>query len=68
MIFKSSPSLRTPRSEPRRQRSDAGAIVIMMMALVFVPVASLHLASIWQEELFKLPQLAALGSMLHGIF
>lgn len=48
--------------------SDAGIIVLLMMALVFVPVVAVHIASLWQEDLFSLPRLAGIGSMLQGIF
>lgn len=47
MIYKSLFSLRKTRAADRGQQDDAGTIVILMMALVFVPVAVAHAAVMW---------------------
>ncbi len=46
MIFK---NLLLPRkvSAERAQGDDAGMIVILMMALVFVPIVAAHVAGMW---------------------
>jgi len=47
MIYKSLFSFRKSAAAERGQGDDAGMIVILMMALVFVPVAVAHLAVMW---------------------
>ncbi len=46
MIFKSLFSFRKTAA-PRAQSDDAGMIVILMMALVFVPIVAAHVAGMW---------------------
>lgn len=46
MIFKSLVSFRKTAAD-RGQSDDAGMIVILMMALVFVPIVAAHLAGMW---------------------
>ena len=54
MIFKSLFSLRKSRAAERHDGSDAGMIVFLMMALVFVPIAAAHAAMIWHDQLSAL--------------
>jgi len=71
MIFKSLFSLRTSRGAERRDGSDAGIIVFLMMALVFVPIAAAHAAMIWHDQLSALAgsqQLATIVSKFFTVF
>ena len=47
MIFKS----RNSAAKARGEHSSAGGIVILMMALVFVPVIAVHVAVAWHDQL-----------------
>lgn len=64
MIFKSF-SLKAG-SEPRRDRSDAGIIVFLMMALVFVPILAAHAAMAYSS--LAPQQLAAIVSSVLPAF
>lgn len=67
MISKSLLLSEKTRGLGRGERSDAGIIVLLMMALVFVPVVAVHIASLWPEDI-SLPRLAVIGSMLQAMF
>ena len=47
MIFKS----RNSAVKSRGDQSHAGGIVVLMMALVFVPVIAVHVAVAWHDQL-----------------
>jgi hypothetical protein len=47
MIFKS----RKSAAKTRGEQSSAGGIVVLMMALVFVPVIAVHVAVAWHDQL-----------------
>ena len=65
MIFKS-----LQRSPDAREHSSAGVIVLLMMALVFVPIIGAHAAMIWHDELAALGsgRLAAIVNMVLPVF
>jgi hypothetical protein len=65
MIFKS-----LQRSRDARENSSAGAIVFIMMALVFVPIIGAHAAMVWHNELAELSseRLAAIVNMVLPVF
>ena len=52
------------------QHDDAGMIVILMMALVFVPIIVAHAAMLWQDSLADIaqPQIAAIVNMIVPAF
>lgn len=54
------------RAERARQESGAGVIVLLMMALVFVPIMGVHAALAWQEQLADIgpQQIAAIVNMI----
>lgn len=56
--------------ENGRSDTDAGIIVFLMMALVFVPIAAAHVAVLWQDQIGQIStnQLAAIGNMLVSLF
>lgn len=63
-------SLFTPRSAAAGKASadsGAGGIVILMMALVFVPVVAAHAVVLWQDQ-FGAQQIAAIVSVLLRTF
>ena len=66
MNFKSLLSFRSARATGARDDSAAGAIVLLMMALVFVPIILAHAVVIWQDQLAGIgpQQLAAIVNML----
>lgn len=65
MTFK---SLFSPRKvSPAGTSGDAGMIVILMMALVFVPIVAAHAASMWHGELGT-QQLAGVFNVLLRAF
>ena len=66
MIFKSLLSFRRARADVREADTDAGIIVVLMMALVFVPIIAAHAAVIWQDQLADIgPQ--QLATMISAI-
>jgi hypothetical protein len=67
MNSKSLSLFREARGSGRSESSDAGIIVLLMMALVFVPVVAVHVASLWPGDV-SLPRLATIGSMLQAMF
>ena len=71
MIFKSLFSLRNSRGRDARNDSDAGMIVFVMMALVFVPIIAAHAAMIWRDQLSALAgpqQLATIVGRFFTVF
>ena len=66
MIFKSLFTSRNAAAEGG-QSDDVGIIVILMMALVFVPVVAAHAASAWPADADP-QQLAGMFSALLKIF
>lgn len=61
MTFKSQDQVRNRRGD----QSSVGAIVFLMMALVFVPLMAVHVAMAWPDRLAFAPQqLAAMVSAL----
>lgn len=58
------------RSRDAREHSSAGAIVLLMMALVFVPIIGAHAAMVWQDELSALGsgRLAAIVNMVLPVY
>ena len=63
MVFKSRKSAVTSRGD----QSSAGGIVVLMMALVFLPVITVHLAVAWHEQLAGVDPLqlaATVGNLL----
>ena len=67
MNAKSLSLFREARGSGRSESSDAGIIVLLMMALVFVPVVAVHVASLWPDDV-SLARLATIGSMLQAMF
>lgn len=67
MNSKSLSLFREARGSGRGESSDAGIIVLLMMALVFVPVVAVHVASLWPGDV-SLARLATIGSMLQAMF
>lgn len=67
MTFKSFFSFRHSRDNAD---SDAGVIVFLMMALVFVPIVGAHAAVQWQDQLSHIgtQQLAAIVNMVVSLF
>jgi tetrahydromethanopterin S-methyltransferase subunit D len=64
MIFKS-----LQRSPDARENSSAGVIVLLMMALVFVPIIGAHAAMIWHNELaLGTGRLAAIVNLVLPVF
>jgi hypothetical protein len=57
------------RSRDAREHSSAGVIVLLMMALVFVPIMGAHAVMIWHDQLAGAPQqLASIVSMALSAF
>ncbi len=58
------------RGDRARQDAGAGVIVLLMMALVFVPIMATHAALAWQERLADIgpQQLAAIVNMIVPAF
>jgi hypothetical protein len=66
MIFKSLLSFRSSRANVRESDTDAGIIVVLMMALVFVPIIAAHAAVVWKDQLADIgPQ--QLATMISAI-
>lgn len=65
MIFKSS-----GRSRDAAEHSSAGAIVFLMMALVFLPIIAVHAVMAWHDQLAALAprELAAIVNMVLPVF
>lgn len=56
-------------SKSLREQSSAGAIVFLMMALVFIPIIGVHAALAWQDEITMAPQqLAAIVNFALSAF
>lgn len=66
MTFKS----QLPSLSERADQSSAGIIVFLMMALVFVPIISIHVALAWHDQITaRAPQqLAAIVNMIFQPF
>jgi hypothetical protein len=66
MTFKS----QVPSRHARGEQTSAGAIVFLMMALVFVPIIAIHLAITWHDQIsaYAPQQLAAIVNMLLTTF
>ena len=64
MISKSLLFFRKTHGSSRGERSDAGTIVLLMMALVFVPIITAHMVLAWHGDL----PLQQLSSMMHALF
>lgn len=45
-----------PHRNTRGTQSSVGAIVFLMMALVFVPIMAIHLVMAWPDRLGSAPQ------------
>ena len=61
-----SKSLHRPRDA---RDSSAGVIVLLMMALVFLPIIAAHAAMVWKDQLAEAPhQLAIILGMALSIF
>lgn len=58
------------RQPGERAGSDAGMIVFLMMALVFVPIMGAHAAMQWHDQIghIGINQLAAIVNMLISLF
>lgn len=67
MTFKSLLNFRRTRE---RADTDAGMIVFLMMALVFVPIIAAHAAVQWQDQAAQIgaQQLASIVNMLVSLF
>lgn len=70
MTFKSLFSFRQSVVRSTRSDNDAGAIVFLMMALVFVPIILAHAAVAWQDQIGQIGThpLAAIINMLVSVF
>jgi hypothetical protein len=56
-------------SKSLREQSSAGAIVFLMMALVFIPIIAVHAVMAWHEQLTTAPQqLAAIVNFALSAF
>jgi hypothetical protein len=56
-------------SKSLREQSSAGAIVFLMMALVFIPIIAVHAVMAWQDQLAMAPQqLAAIVNFALSAF
>jgi hypothetical protein len=56
-------------SKSLREQSSAGAIVFLMMALVFIPIIAVHAVMAWHEHLTTAPQqLAAIVNFALSAF
>ena len=66
MTFKSQLTFRHARGE----QTSAGAIVFLMMALVFVPIIAIHLAITWHDQIsaYAPQQLATIVNMILPAF
>jgi hypothetical protein len=65
MIFKS-----FGRSRNAAESSSAGVIVLLMMALVFLPIIAVHAVVAWHQQLAALAprELAAIVNMVLPVF
>lgn len=66
MTFKTFFTYRKPAAQGG-ETDDAGMIVVMMMALVFVPIVVAHAASMWHGPLLP-QQIAGLFSVVLNTF
>lgn len=70
MNFKSLLNFRLSGNQRVRSESDAGMIVFLMMALVFLPIMAAHAAVVWHDAIGQIGthQLAAITNMLVSLF